>query len=901
MLVLSIGLRMGMSQDQAPLLSSTGNLPLIELLTQWENDHDLVFSYDVSTVQAITRTPKFNDLPVTQALEKALEGSGLTFNRLDAQYFVLQQRRFPEPDAKVTKPDIPPKPNIIYKTKVYPTLKGQVTLEGQADSILALTAIFIKGKKLGTYTDSLGFFTLTGPFLPTDSVIISRMGYVIQGFSVAEIRKADKWQTELKVATQTLESIEISGKAIQPMQSATQELGINIDPQKITSLPGWGEPDVFQMLKLLPGVNSFGDATADLSIRGGSPDQNLILWDGIPLLHMGHFFGIFSVTNPYLIEKGELQISDFGVEYGDRIAAVLDIKSRGDSVTRFEKGFSFNPINSQGYIALPLFKQRASLLIGARSTYSNVVESDYFQQIFDQVFQNNKKIERNQTLAEEVEAFRLTPNFKFEDVNFKLTIPIRKRHKLSLSVLRALDFLSFDTGVQRGDSTSDLFEPITQDRLGIENWGYNLQFTRRGKEGRTTAYSFIRNEFKNFSLFNTSFRSREWSNRRRGTMSTASFKIDHVVPLKNGEAQIGFELRARENTVSNEYEYFEWNYPVDRYAFNRSIQTLSQVSYAKYKGYITPRLFLDAGLRTTLYLPVRRIFADPRLKFQYQLTADLTAHVSTGIYHQFVYQIEEFNEYQVGKRIWIQAINEDFPVLEALQSTAGFRYQKEAWDLRLTAYARRTNNIASRNPAIGFFDVQDISPVIIEDVGASDSRGLDLLIQRLGRKHQFWLGYSLSRTQFKFDRVSGGNAFDAPQDQRHNLKLAYMYHQNRWHLSSSFQFATGRPYTTPQLAEGTDGALFATFRGKINQERLPVFHQVNTSATYDWHRRSIAHNWLGNIGVSIFNLYGRSNIVGKSFAFVEVFDANEQLVQDIETLNRISLGFTPTLFISLNW
>ncbi|MEL6629559.1 MAG: hypothetical protein AAFQ92_28995, partial [Bacteroidota bacterium] len=125
--------------------------------------------------------------------------------------------------------------------------------------------------------------------------------------------------------------------------------------------------------------------------------------------------------------------------------------------------------------------------------------------------------------------------------------------------------------------------------------------------------------------------------------------------------------------------------------------------------------------------------------------------------------------------------------------------------------------------------------------------------------------------------------------------------QNRWHLSSSFQFATGRPYTTPQLAEGTDGALFATFRGKINQERLPVFHQVNTSATYDWHRRSIAHNWLGNIGVSIFNLYGRSNIVGKSFAFVEVFDANEQLVQDIETLNRISLGFTPTLFISLNW
>ncbi|MEL6133805.1 MAG: TonB-dependent receptor plug domain-containing protein, partial [Bacteroidota bacterium] len=521
-----MGLRFGMSQDTAPLLSSSGEKPLIELLSQWETQHNLVFSYDVRTVEAITRTPAFQNLPVQQAVAKALEGSGLTFNRLDAQYFVIQPVRLPEPDPtlKSTRP-ASPKPKIIYKPKVYPTIKGQITLSNQ-DSLLSLTAIFIKGKKIGTYTDSLGNFTLSGPFLSTDSVIISRMGYQLQGYAVAEIKRKPNWKAELVPATQTLELIEIAGKAIQPMQSESQELGIRIDPKKVTSLPGWGEPDVFQMLKLLPGVNSFGDATADLSIRGGSPDQNLILWDGIPLLHMGHFFGIFSVTNPYLIEKGELQIGDFGAEYGDRVSAVLDIKSRGDSVTRFEKGFSFNPINSQGYVAFPIFKKKASLLIGGRSTYNDLMQSGYFQELFDQVFQNNKKIERNKALEQEVEAFRLTPDFQFKDFNIKLTIPIRQRHKVSLSIIRALDILKFDTGIERGDTTMNTFQPITQDRIGIENWGYNLQYTHRGRGGKQTQLSFVQSEFQNLSLFSTSFRSRDWTNKRRGTMGSFSVKLD---------------------------------------------------------------------------------------------------------------------------------------------------------------------------------------------------------------------------------------------------------------------------------------------------------------------------------------------------------------------------------------
>ncbi|MEL6132662.1 MAG: hypothetical protein AAFR59_04775, partial [Bacteroidota bacterium] len=252
-------------------------------------------------------------------------------------------------------------------------------------------------------------------------------------------------------------------------------------------------------------------------------------------------------------------------------------------------------------------------------------------------------------------------------------------------------------------------------------------------------------------------------------------------------------------------------------------------------------------------------------------------------------------------RIWLQAISDEYPVVQAFQSTGGLRYQKGPWDLRMTVYQRLTTNIVSRNPAVGFFDVQDISREISEDVGASFSRGMDVLIQRLGRKHQFWLGYSLSRTQFIFENINRGEPFDAPQDQRHIVKSAYMYHQKRWHLSTSFQLATGRPFTPPVLRTRADGSFFASFRGQLNSERLPLFHQANVSATYDWHIRSEAHNWLGNVGISIFNLYGRQNVVGKSYAFVEVFDDNEQLVQDIETLNRVSLGFTPTLFISLNW
>ena len=354
----SIGLHSLCAQNE-PLLSSSGRQPLIEVLNEWEQKHDFVFSYDV---KAIVQTPKFKKLPPPEALEQILDGSGLTFTQMDEKFFVIKKKLITEPTSQAPPPSKkePPKPNIIYKTKVYPSFQGQVFLEGK-ESMLELTAVFIKGKEIGAYTDSLGFFTINGDFSSQDTLMISRMGYEPQFFLMKKLMRQKNWVATLDLMTQTLDQIEIAGKAIQPIETQEQELGIRIDPKKIAALPGWGEPDVIQMLQLLPGVNSSGGASADISIRGGSPDQNLVLWDDIPLLHTGHFFGIFSITNPYLVDHAQTYLGDFGAEYGDRVAAVIDIKSRADSITRFERGGSINLINTQGYMAIPLFKKRGAL------------------------------------------------------------------------------------------------------------------------------------------------------------------------------------------------------------------------------------------------------------------------------------------------------------------------------------------------------------------------------------------------------------------------------------------------------------------------------------------------------------------------------------------------------------
>ncbi|MEM6378907.1 MAG: TonB-dependent receptor, partial [Bacteroidota bacterium] len=367
-----------------------------------------------------------------------------------------------------------------------------------------------------------------------------------------------------------------------------------------------------------------------------------------------------------------------------------------------------------------------------------------------------------------------------------------------------------------------------------------------------------------------------------------------------GKLQIGGKIQLRSSLYRINYQFRQLGFTLESDTPSFQLGTLSGISYVSYQKRLFPNLLMDAGLRTTYYLPPNRIYLDPRLRFRYRLGEYLNAHFAAGIYHQFAYQLEEPNDYQVGQRIWVQAALEGLPVLRAGQFTTGLQYHKDAWDLQFTFYARRTQNLVSWNPSLTFFDVQNLPRRTQLSTGSSRSEGVEFMLQRLGRKHQVWLGYSLSRTRFIFSTLNNGEAFDAPQDQRHRIKAAYMYHKKRWHLSTSFQLASGQPFNKPSIQINQRGNPVLTFTDSLNLKRLPSNHQVNLSATYDWHIRSIEHNWVGNMGISIFNLYNRRNVIGKTFIFEEENDQTGT-TNEIRDLDRVSVGFTPTLFVSLNW
>lgn len=737
-------------------------------------------------------------------------------------------------------------------------------------------SIFNPQKEKGTTSDKNGYFKIKKNST-SDTLFISYLGFKTLKIPVQFLKNK-----HCKTYAMFSENFALNEVVVQDYLSSgvvkTNNGAIKLKPNSLDILAGQGEPDVLQTIQLLPGVESPNENATGLHIRGGSPDQNLLLWDGIKMYNADHFFGMLSSFNPNITESIRFYRSGANPIYGDRIAGVIDIKTKTKGPDRVRGGVGVNATHADAYLHIPV-AQKTAVLVSARRSLTDIINTPTITNYSTNVFQNTS-ITNNQARFEE-NLINEDGRFNFSDVTFKLHTQLSEKDVLSASTIYTKNNLNYTLNVVG-------FNQDATDNLSISNYGANTTWSRKwNSKFSTTTEAYISNYELNYFGVNPFF-----------TEALHTTKSNNIKEL-GLKLHTAYKFNSKYSII-NGYSFFD----------NRVAYTLQNSNYSKiddrnnpthsfYSGFNYRNLDkwnIDVGLRTEYYTILKQLFLEPRIHIEHKINNYTRLNFTAEMRNQAISQILEFASLQFGleNQVWALVNNKENLLLQSDQLSLGYSYNRNGWKFDTDLYYKNIEGFTSFT--------RSFAPANIENdfsVGISTILGVDVLLKKRINNYSSWLGYTYSHNIFKFDDLNQGNKFRANNNSRHSLIWSHAYKWNNFQFSLGWKFRTGIPYTN---AKGIvdDGEEFNILYENVNAETLPSYHRIDASVVYsfNWPKSS---STKVKLGLSLLNLYNRRNILNKSFSLYEFEDEYGNVNAELQTFNRQSLEFTPNMFFRVEF
>lgn len=864
------------AQNPSQIILSSENKTLPDVFQQIEADYDLSFIYNPEEVKELTALEDIIASDLSSALSMLLRPHKLSYKLMEGGYVVIKKA-----------------PRNIQSANS--RIQGRI-IDEASQQALPHASVFIKRTLRGTYTDVEGRFKIKEEYLPDDTLVVRYLGYEALYIPCKLVKGSGTDIWALRPRTHTLADVVIAREGVKPIEFEGHLQGINIRPDKLAATPGWGEPDLFRIAELLPGIAGSDGAGGGLHIRGGTPDQNEILWEGIPIHHATHFFGNFSAFNPYIVKEAQIYRGGFGVQYGGKISGIFDITSKPDTISGFHLGVGANLMNIQGYIELPVSKEKSSLLIGFRRSFSDIIRSPFYNNLFSQVFQQGKIFEDQSIERWEGLELNLIPVFKLNDINIKWAYRPSEKTDFSISFFHADDQLDYTS---RADIIGEI-SYLTSDELRMSNWGIGTTVHHNWNKNFRTR---IQSVFSDYQYnYNSNFRvstapNNPVSGSQQNPFDNLNLRLDQYWDISpNHQLYVGVERNQRNMELGFHFEETE-NDTLFIYDETFEWASITNSLYGQYQGKLFPFLTLESGLRYNFYTATGQRYWEPRLSLHIHPSKILSFKASFGIYHQYANQIIEPNELGVADRIWVLADEDGIPVVSSPQLLIGARLQKPGFRLDVELYEKYITGLTTFALR---FENQSPNPLTL---GEGWARGMDILLARHWKKYSSFISYSISEAIFQFPEVNHGDPFYANFDQRHRLKWTHTLYLKQWNIAATWHFGSGRPYTPVYLegARNDNGEYFIQLEeASRNGARLPNMHHLDIAATYSF---PIGNKWnqKGKLGFSIINIYNHSNIYSRLYQF-DWDDGSELFPSGILLENnRQELGFTPNFYFQLEW
>lgn len=880
-----------MQAQETKKLRIKGNYPdkaLDLVLLDLKINYRLDFTYDPELVQGKRISVVFPKTNLDNALNIILAGTGLTYKKTGGNRItIVEGVEEAIVDTAVSQP-----------TRKDFTIKGVVKDQNSGET-LPFANVLVRGSNNGTTSNIDGYFTLFN--VPTDTMIldVSYIGYRHLSFRMHPDMDVDNLQIRMMdFGVQLAEVVVQAEREEQLIQASTGISQVSISPAALATLPSFGEKDIFRSLQLLPGISGTNESSSGLYVRGGTPDQNLILFDGFTVYHVDHLFGFFSAFNSNAIKDVQLHKGGFDAEFGGRLSSVVELTGKDGNTEQFNMGAGLSLLSYNGFVEAPFAKGKGSFLVAGRRSF----QSQFYSNLFDAFTENNQTDAPGGGGRGGRFGFQeVKPNSYFYDLNAKVTYRPSTDDVISLSFFNGQDNLdnsrnsdnsSFGGRFGRGNANLN-FQSNNTDLTNWGNWGASAKWSHRWSDRFYTnanlSYSnyYSERDRRNETTIDRgdSTITRTNGNYEYNDLRDVTFKIDNEWKVSPNN-QLEFGLQSTYHDIVYEYTQNDTISVLDRAdeAYTNSV-------YVQDRHTFNNKLILKGGIRASSYSLTEQVYLEPRASLSYLLTDRIKLKGAWGKYYQFATRVVREDIQQGSRDFWLLANDENVPISSAIHYIGGISYETPSLLFDVETYYKTLDGLSeytTRFVPSGFGPGRSLNYEEFFFSGTGIAKGIEFLAQKKVGKITGWIGYTLGEVKYDFEAF-GDEPFYANQDQTHELKIIGNYKLNKWTFGATFIYATGRPYTAPTgyyevpLLDGTTADFFEV--SAKNGLRLPDYHRFDISATYDFN--------LGlskaSMGLSIFNFYDRNNVWYKEYEVIE----GELLETNVSLLD-----FTPSLFFS---
>jgi len=779
---------------------------------------------------------------------------------------------------------------IVPRPRTGKTLSGFVedAVSGEKLIGVSLTA---PQRQAGTTTNNYGFYSIT---VPGDSIYIQLTYTGYQRLdTVVSLIDNTRINFKLQTTSHELEQITISAARTTRIQQSSQMSSINLPVAQVRSMPRLlGEPDLLKTLQLMPGVKQGSEGTSALLVRGGTPDQNLILLDGAPLYNPMHLLGIFSTFNTGVLKDVTLYKGAFPARYGGRLSSVVDISTKDGDLHQLHGDFSIGLLSTQLTLEGPLKKGKTSFVLSGRRTYPDLIATPIAKNAPDG--------------PEKLSLF-------FYDINAKLHHQFSDKDKLYFSLYMGRDKLRLL------EQYSVAVDPPV-DNYNISDlhlqWG-NITGTLRWN------HIFSPKLFANTMVIGSSYKltnAMYTEDKYNTEVNTNSLKLRSGIRDYGVKTDLDYRpAPAHTIKMGASYVYHEFTpgavrmqqtsdqtVTLDSSNNNRNINASETDLYAEDDWEIKHRLKLNGGLHWSAFNVQGQFYhsLQPRLGLRLLLPGDWGLKLSYTRMTQYIHLLA-YNSITLPTDLWVPATKKIAPQ-QAEQYAVGLARNlfHNRFEFSIEGYYKKMNHVIEYKEGADYL-TSSKGDTWQEQVAAGTGRsyGLEVLLQKKTGRLTGWLGYTWAIADRNIPGVNYGHTFYYKYDRRHDLHLVTMYKlRKNIELSGSWTYQSASPFTIPvasyEGAEGSVGNLPGYPPNNIdyinsrNNVRIAAYHRLDLGISFIKEKKN------GNVrtwNVSILNAYNKMN---PFFYFVESYTQN---ASSVVLKGAILLPFMPSVSYSLKF
>lgn len=848
---------------------SFSNTSLAEALKKISNDLQLKIAFDAKAMAEHQVTGTFSAEPVDQLLAEILKGSGHIAQFKYGNYLII-----PEDELK-----------SAGQKRVFSHISGTL-IDRASGEHLPNASILLPDKNIFQNSSANGTFAFKIPEEKTVRLLIKYLGYQPIDSLLSLSDTASVFIFKMKQKNLELNPVLIRSPRVNMIEQNNDAGHSTVNPAGYSNLPNMGEMDIFRTIQLLPGIG-FSENSSGLNIRGGTSDQNLVLFDGFTLYNLDHFFGTFSSVNPNVVKDIQILKGGFDSRYGERVSGLIDITGKTGNIYKTKIYGGLNLVSGNLTAEIP-FSKKLTLVAAGRRSYADIYSSFLVNSMLENVVEELNTPRKNNSVVQ------LTPGYYFYDYNAKLTYSFNDQEKMSLSIFGGKDFLS-----SSGHGKRFVLTTLTTDDTNWGNYGINYSWIKQWRKELFSdlqiSYSGYNNDYTNQTDIATRVRgntllikSFETTEKNKLDDFSANLRNEYHFSPKNS---LDFGLQ----TQYNRYSYYK-DAGSDSYYADIANSSWLYTSFFQFKNQSINNLSIKLGGRGSFYNLSQKFYFEPRLSGNFRINEQFNLKFATGKYYQFIGKVTPTQNYGYNRDFWVISDDENHPVQSSNHYILGASFNQNKFTFDIETYYKSIEGLQLFLYIPPFQKNADPSSFVTRPqirkqlpskfiTGHGRAYGIDLLLKYEGEKYTGWISYSRGKSTRNFSEINYGKSIPAPFEKESEFKWTNLVTLGKWNLSGIWIWSSGQSYIEKQSID-------KNLEARFTYNKLPDYQRLDIAANYNFKIQKVAVK----MGVSIINLLNADNyndIYSRDFNFDStVFN---------ETSYVKSMGITPNFFISFQY